>query len=238
MYLQEIINSAVEAAERGDAKYAAHFYQTALDALLANEQHLNPAEQDRAIRSIAFNLAQVLNRLRRFDEAIQRIEIGMMRNPTSLGRAIAFAAKGEALCGLRRHQEGMVSFHHAVDANPITGRLNSAESMLRLGTPDLAKVAEAWVDKVVATFGGQLDASQRGEVAILQKQIREAKKRNGSIATEGTAADLVVQAKILALTPGKLHEAANLLERALEKSPQLRDQYEYQLQLWRKGITM
>ena len=38
--------------------------------------------------------------------------------------------------------------------------------------------------------------------------------------------------------PGKLMEAADLLEEAVGLSPDLRGEYEYQIQLWRKGISM
>jgi hypothetical protein len=33
-------------------------------------------------------------------------------------------------------------------------------------------------------------------------------------------------------------EAADLLEEALNKCPRLRDEYEYQLKLWRRGIAL
>jgi len=42
----------------------------------------------------------------------------------------------------------------------------------------------------------------------------------------------------LALHAGQLMEAADLLEEALNKAPELREQYEYQLKLWRRGIVM
>jgi serine/threonine-protein kinase len=47
---------------------------------------------------------------------------------------------------------------------------------------------------------------------------------------------MVSEALELSNDVGKLFEAADLLEEALNKSPVLRDKYEYQLKLWRKGI--
>jgi serine/threonine-protein kinase len=49
---------------------------------------------------------------------------------------------------------------------------------------------------------------------------------------------LAEEAVKLARVHGKLNEAADLMEEALTKSPDLRDRYESSLQLWRKGIIM
>lgn len=49
---------------------------------------------------------------------------------------------------------------------------------------------------------------------------------------------LVDKAVKLARVHGKLTEAADLMEEALTKSPDLRERYESSLQLWRKGIVM
>lgn len=46
------------------------------------------------------------------------------------------------------------------------------------------------------------------------------------------------QALSLAQVPGKLIEAADLMEEALKKSPSLRDRFEYQIQIWRRGMIM
>ncbi|MBP6465424.1 MAG: serine/threonine protein kinase [Rubrivivax sp.] len=42
----------------------------------------------------------------------------------------------------------------------------------------------------------------------------------------------------LARLPGKLSEAADLMEEALAHAPGLRERYEYQVRLWRKGVVM
>jgi serine/threonine-protein kinase len=54
----------------------------------------------------------------------------------------------------------------------------------------------------------------------------------------GEGRKLADKAVKLARVHGKLSEAADLLEEALTKSPDLRDRYESSLQLWRKGIVM
>jgi hypothetical protein len=38
--------------------------------------------------------------------------------------------------------------------------------------------------------------------------------------------------------PGSLMSAADLLEEAINKAPELREQYESQLRLWRRGVSM
>lgn len=52
------------------------------------------------------------------------------------------------------------------------------------------------------------------------------------------AQKLAGQALKLAKIPGKLMEAADMMEEAFTKCPPLRGQYEYQLKLWRKGVVM
>lgn len=42
----------------------------------------------------------------------------------------------------------------------------------------------------------------------------------------------------LARHAGQLMEAADLMEEAFNKAPELRDEYEYQLRLWRRGVVM
>ncbi len=51
------------------------------------------------------------------------------------------------------------------------------------------------------------------------------------------AEKMVAEALALSSDAGRLIEAADLLEEALNKSPKLRDRYEYRLKLWRKGIV-
>jgi serine/threonine-protein kinase len=57
-----------------------------------------------------------------------------------------------------------------------------------------------------------------------------------SRADEAKAREMVAQAIQLARQRSKLPEAADLMEQALNKWPALREEYEQQLQLWRRGV--
>jgi serine/threonine-protein kinase len=59
-----------------------------------------------------------------------------------------------------------------------------------------------------------------------------------SAADEEEARRMAGEAAALSRTIGKLSDAADLMEEALNKWPDLRPQYEYQLKLWRRGIAM
>ena len=61
----------------------------------------------------------------------------------------------------------------------------------------------------------------------------------GSSAQHGdsSAAEILTMALEHSQDAGRLTEAADLLEEALNKSPKLRKEYEYQLKLWRRGIV-
>jgi serine/threonine-protein kinase len=51
------------------------------------------------------------------------------------------------------------------------------------------------------------------------------------------AASLAVEALKLSRQQGKLGEAADLMEEAFNKNPTLRNEYEYHVRLWRKGVV-
>lgn len=57
-------------------------------------------------------------------------------------------------------------------------------------------------------------------------------------ADDGAARRLAARALGLAKQPGRLGEAADLMEEALARAPGLRERYEYQIKLWRKGVVM
>lgn len=54
----------------------------------------------------------------------------------------------------------------------------------------------------------------------------------------GKAGEMVDSAFKIACEPGRLMEAADLLEEAMNAAPEFRNRYAYQLRLWRKGISM
>jgi serine/threonine-protein kinase len=55
---------------------------------------------------------------------------------------------------------------------------------------------------------------------------------------EASARKVVSKAMTLARGSGKLQEAADMLEEAINKCPDLRDEYASQVKLWRRGILM
>ena len=59
-----------------------------------------------------------------------------------------------------------------------------------------------------------------------------------SPANEDTARRLVQQAIKISQEPGRLTDAADLIEEALNKFPALREEYQGRLKLWRRGIAM
>lgn len=59
-----------------------------------------------------------------------------------------------------------------------------------------------------------------------------------SPANETQAREMVSRALEMAHSVEKLMEAADLMEEAMNKWPELRDEYEYRLKLWRRGMAM
>ena len=59
-----------------------------------------------------------------------------------------------------------------------------------------------------------------------------------SPADEEEARAMATQAVTLSRQAGKLADAADLMEEAFNKWPDLRERYEYQLKLWRRGLMM
>jgi len=56
--------------------------------------------------------------------------------------------------------------------------------------------------------------------------------------SEGDSEELVKEAIALSRDASRLMEAADLLEEAITRQSQLREKYEYQLKLWRRGIAI
>jgi serine/threonine-protein kinase len=59
-----------------------------------------------------------------------------------------------------------------------------------------------------------------------------------SPANQDTGHKMAAQAMELARDAGTLGEAADLMEEAFNKWPELRERFEYQLRIWRRGISM
>lgn len=158
-------------AERGEYRESAQAYETFLEQVQGPRSPIPVQQRPQLVRSAAFNFAQVLNKLKEFAEALKWVELGMGLNPTDTGRAIALAAKGEALCGLNRETDGRTAFDQAALAHPIIGRLNSADSMTRLHSSVFLKQAEDWVAVVLASHGHQLNSSLRDEANAILRSI-------------------------------------------------------------------
>src|SRR5438045_11660 len=94
----DLFNRAVQLAQDGHYASAATTYPLAAAELEANRSS-EGFDRLQVMRSIHFNLAQALNHLGQFNEALASVDAGLELNPTPRGRAIGLAAKGEALCG-------------------------------------------------------------------------------------------------------------------------------------------
>ena len=170
MDLQALLNQATRCAECGEYRESARAYRQFLDAVIGT-QSVVPADLASVVRSVAFNLAQVLNKSGEYAAALESVDLGLGCSPTALGQAIAYAAKGEALCGLGRQAQGDAAFDRSVGAHPIVGRLNSADSMARLGTEAMLRRAEEFVDAVETSFGHQLNPGLRAEVLTVRGKV-------------------------------------------------------------------
>lgn len=79
-------------------------------------------------------------------------------------------------------------------------------------------------------------ASRGDSVSQAKKSSKSAIAERSPHNLEGEAKDALQEAIQIAQDPMKLTLAADLLEEAISKDPRLRERYESQLQLWRKGI--
>lgn len=165
MNLQTLFKDGQNFAERGQYHESAAAYETFL-------KHVTDPQ---LVRSAAFNLAQVRNHLRDYEEALRLVDLGLSLSPTDFGRAIAMAARGEALCGLNRTDEGRAAFAQAVQAHSIVGRLNSADSMTRLDSTELLGMAEEWVVHVTCSFGKNLPGHFHSEALTILGKIAAAR---------------------------------------------------------------
>ena len=169
--MNNLFSSALHSAERGDFESAEKKYEQCLRVA----QHAAPplAQSDLAkfVRSTAINLAQVLNKLEKFPEALAQIDLATLNSPTPTGWAIALAAKGEALCRLGRIKDGTQAFAEAVRAQPVIGSLNSADSMTRMKSTHFLEEAQRLIDHVLNSYGDQISPSLRAEAYTINGKI-------------------------------------------------------------------
>src|SRR5271166_2371584 len=97
-----LFNLAFHLAEHGDLQASAEAYDTCIRTAQDSAASWTLDELAKLLRSAAINSAQVLNKLGKFAQALERIEMAVANSPTATGWAIALAAQGEALCRLGR----------------------------------------------------------------------------------------------------------------------------------------
>jgi tetratricopeptide (TPR) repeat protein len=246
--LQALFDKAFQHAERGENQEAARVYEAFLDAVQGPRSGVSPAQRPQLIRSAAFNLAQVLNKLKDYQKALAMVDLGLSHSPSEYGRAIALAARGEALCGLQRDTEGMMAFKEAMRAHPVVGRLNAADAMTRLGSTAYLQLADEWVNTVLSTLGHLLDDRLYDEAHGIRREIVRLRAQAGetSAATPPTpAASSTHEAQRHlhhALTAARqaatLAEAIAALEKAMTLDPALCSEYAGLLRQWKMGIVM
>jgi len=169
--LNNVFKWASQLAERGDLQASADSYETCLRIVQDSVIPWTPDALSKFVRSTAINLAQVLNKQGKSGQALERIDLAMANSPTPSGRALALSARGEALCGLGRMDEGTKAFEEAIRAQPILGCLNSADSMTRVESTSLLGEAQRLIDLVLSSYREQLDANFRAEAYTINGKI-------------------------------------------------------------------
>jgi len=187
--LQKLFDDASAAAGRGEHAEAARLYE----ACLANAPTGHPPISGEVLRSYyrsaAFNLAQSLLRIGNFVRALEVVELGMHSGPTAIGRAIALAAKGEALCGLGRIGEGKAAFDEAAASHPMIGPMNAADSMSRIASNELLSVARRWSESLMRSQ--RLDKRRMADVnTTLARVARRQGNINAALQLAATALTL------------------------------------------------
>jgi tetratricopeptide (TPR) repeat protein len=162
---------ASQLANRGDYRESAKIYELLATTMRSPGSPIQPSDLQRLLRSVCFNLAQVLNKMGEYKKALDYVQEGLNLEPTDVGRAIALSARGEALYGIGRIEEATLAFREASLAHPIVGRLNSADSMARLGSSQLLVLAEQWVEHVVKSFARNLSPQLWSEVDTIRGRI-------------------------------------------------------------------
>jgi tetratricopeptide (TPR) repeat protein len=175
--LLDLFKQTLQAAERGDLETSAKGYEKCLSDVRDSPLAFALDERAQFIRSAAINCAQVLNKLGRYGEASEKVDFALSQSPTRFGTAIALSAKGEAICGLGRIQEGEQLFRDAIGAHPIIGALNSADSMTRIRSADLSHEAERLVQSVLNSYSQQLDGTHRAEAYTILGKLAVRRNR-------------------------------------------------------------
>lgn len=169
--LSTLFRTALQLADQGELDASAEQYEQCLRTAQSSAVFWEPEALASFLRSAAINLAQVLNRQGRFEQALKKLDQAMAHSPTSVGRAIALAARGEALCGIGKIREGAEAFDEAVRAQSVVGSLNAADSMTRITSMDLLEDASRLVTQVLKRFSDQLSPTLRAEAYTIHGKI-------------------------------------------------------------------
>jgi len=76
-----------------------------------------------------------------------------------------------------------------------------------------------------------------GQIANPETAFVSREDKLPDINNQQHALALVEEAHILAKSPGKLKQAADIMEEAFQLLPDLKKKYEYQVKLWHRGVS-
>jgi serine/threonine protein kinase len=102
--------------------------------------------------------------------------------------------------------------------------------------PDLRYVDAAALLRDLEKWGEVQGSNSTGKKRL--PSTRKPESMTPLRAADGDSTNMVSEALDLAREAGRLPEAADLLEEALNKWPELRERYEYRLRLWKRGVSM
>jgi tetratricopeptide (TPR) repeat protein len=178
--LMALFNQARRYADAGDLATSVKAYLECLRIAQGQNPPISREGLPQFVRSAAINLTQVLNQQGRFAEALEKVTLASFASPSPAGWARALAAKGEALCGLGRIEEGRAAFEQAVRYQAVVGALNSADSITRLASEDLLPWAETLVRSVLDEHAAELNHTYRAEALTILGKIELRRKRPNS----------------------------------------------------------
>jgi tetratricopeptide (TPR) repeat protein len=126
------------------------------------------------LRSLAFNYAIFLNKhFKNYQKALEMVALGMRYEPTEVGISVAEAARGEALWGLGNRKESMAAFKSSIQAHPISGRLDTAESLVRIGEPALLEEARQMLDTVETKYNASLTGHWKASLQATRQALAQ-----------------------------------------------------------------
>lgn len=166
-----LFNEATQAMGCGEYADAIQMYERLLHTIPELPSEMPPAQLNHNAWSVAFNFAQTLCKTGEFCRSLQWVEDGLQRNPDPFDRAVALAVRGEALCGIGREKEGLVAFKESVLADPVVGRLNSADAMTRVGSAGLLNLALQWTGEAERVLSQRMNIHYFCEICAIRGKV-------------------------------------------------------------------